>query len=138
MDRAAFHHLFANANRIVDRGLGEAVAGLEADAAPEPAPPPPADAAAFDPATAFDGLDFGALDGVYPGDDAPPPPADPESAAWERADRAALAALLARLPPGPPPLTAPLDDAGLDAWLALYHAGDAPLLDLLTRIRRLE
>jgi hypothetical protein len=56
-------------------------------------------------------------------------------AAMAQLDMAQLDAALAALPPQLPPLTAPLDPAGLEQWLALYQANDAALNDIVTTIR---
>jgi len=69
--------------------------------------------------------DLGAL-----ADDQPP-------AATPEADAETIAASLAELPAGLPPLTEPLSEAGLADWLAIEQAGSAPLDRLITAVRRL-
>lgn len=63
-------------------------------------------------------------------DDQPP-------AAIPEADAATISASLAALPADLSPLTEPLSDAALTAWLALEQAGSAPLDRLITAVRRL-
>lgn len=59
-----------------------------------------------------------------------PLPATRVDAAYARADLAALDAAIAQLPTDLPPLTAPLEAAGLARWLALFRLED-PACDAL-------
>ncbi len=65
-----------------------------------------------------------------------PLPATRVDAAFARADRAALAAAIAQLPADLPPLTAPLDGAGLARWLALFRTEDAQCEALVFAVTR--
>ena len=65
-----------------------------------------------------------------------PLPAARVDAAFARADRAALAAAIARLPADLPPLTAPLDGASLARWVALLRTEDAQCEALVFAVTR--
>ena len=57
--------------------------------------------------------------------------------ATPEADAETIAASLAELPSGLPPLTEPLSDVALAQWLAIEQAGSVPLDRLITTVRRL-
>jgi hypothetical protein len=65
-----------------------------------------------------------------------PLPAARVDSAFARADHAALAAAIARLPADLPPLTAPLDGASLARWLALFRTEDAQCEALVFAVAR--
>jgi len=58
-------------------------------------------------------------------------------AAFERADPAAIAALLGRLPAELPPLTRRLAPADMARWIAAYRADTPPLGELVAKARAL-
>ena len=58
-------------------------------------------------------------------------------AAYDLADRAAIASLLGRLPADLPPLTTRLAADDLSRWLAVYRADSVPLGALVTSVRAL-
>lgn len=59
-------------------------------------------------------------------------------AAFARADLAALTASIAQLPSDLPPLTAPMDGAGLARWLAFFRTEDAHCEALVFAVSRLD
>lgn len=88
----------------------------------------------------FDGVPDGPLDldaflvRAY----ASPMPVARVDAAFARADTAALAASIAQLPVELPPLTAPMDGAGLARWLAFFRTEDASCEALVFAVARLD
>ncbi len=105
--------------RVKQQALAEDAAADAALAALEPMPEGPLDLAAF-------------LARAY----ARPLPAARVDAAFARADRAALDALIARQRADLPPLTAPLDADGLARWLALFRTEDADCESLVFAVSR--
>jgi hypothetical protein len=69
---------------------------------------------------------------------AQPLPAARVEAAFARADHAAIAAALARLPADLPSLAAPLDADAMARWLALFRSEDANLEALVEAVVRSE
>jgi hypothetical protein len=69
---------------------------------------------------------------------AKPMPAARVDAAFARADLAAFTASIAQLPADLPPLTAPMDGAGLARWLAFFRTEDAQCEALVFAVSRLD
>jgi hypothetical protein len=105
--------------RLKQQALEEDAASDAALAELEPMPDGPLDLGAF-------------LVRAY----AKPLPAARVDAAFARADRAELDAVLARQPSDLPPLTAPLDAEGLARWLALFRTEDADCEALVFMVSR--
>ncbi len=122
LDAAAQEQLGRNALLLLDAALQADAAQWAAEDSAAPAANPADNGL---PVLDLAAMDLGMLDGL----DDIQPPAAPDAAALQQALQAA--------PPGLAPLTAPLSDAALAQWLALYRAGDAAVVDIVTLARRL-
>lgn len=125
LDSAAQAQLGRNALRLLDAALQADAAQWAAEDSAAPAASPDASADNGLPVLDLAAMDLGMLDGL----DAIQPPAAPDAAALQQA--------LQAVPSGLAPLSAPLSDAALAQWLALYRAGEAAVVELVTLARRI-
>jgi hypothetical protein len=166
LDRDQFWHLYVNANSLSELAIVELGREWETTSGAAPAAAPLTDeqlpateeqvqarlASQYASAdwSALEGLDWDVIGGALQ-----PPQAHaiaarleraytPEAnlrrqadAAFDRADRAALAAALAVLPPGLPALTARLPADQISRWLDVYRAGTPALGTIVATIRAL-